>query len=185
MLCETVLKYDNLELKNLNEKNCTQRYADWLNNKTVNQFLSAHWNKNPETILSCRNFVYEINISKHSILWGIFVDDIHIGNIKLGPIHEIYKHADVSYFIGEQSYWQKGYAVKALRLVCFYAFNVLNLNRLNAGCCELNIPSEKTLLKVGFVFEGRIRKERIIEYGGEYFDGKYYGLLRSEFYSGC
>ena len=74
-------------MKNLSDEDCTQKYADWLNDKLVNQFLSSHWNENPETILSCRDFVNRINSSTHSILWGIFVDNVHIGNIKLEPIH--------------------------------------------------------------------------------------------------
>jgi len=181
MLAKMILKDGDVDLRNLNKKSSTQKYADWLNDKEVNLFLSSHWNKNDETISTCQQFIDQTNLSKHSILWGIFVNDVHIGNIKLGPIHDVYRHAHVSYFIGERSYWRKGFAVRSLKLVCSYAFNILKLNRLNAGCCELNIASKKTLLKAGFVLEGRMRKERIIEQGGEYFDGEYYGLLRNEF----
>jgi RimJ/RimL family protein N-acetyltransferase len=34
------------------------------------------------------------------------------GKISLGPINFIHKYAEISYFIGEKSFWNKGYATK-------------------------------------------------------------------------
>jgi RimJ/RimL family protein N-acetyltransferase len=96
-------------------------------------------------------------------------------------IHKIHKYADISYFVGNREYWRKGYAIRSVRLVCDYAFNTLNLNRINAGCCILNISSKKVLLNAGFVFEGRRRKERIVDYDSEYHDSECFGLLKEEY----
>jgi RimJ/RimL family protein N-acetyltransferase len=179
MISKDILIDNELELRNLDLKDCSQEYANWLNDKEVNQFLASHWRK--EDIISCKIFVKTINESFDSFLWGIFINNKHIGNIKLGPIHKIYKRADISYFIGDRKYWKKGYAVRTVRLVCDYAFNILNLNRINAECCVLNISSKKVLLNTGFMLEGRRRKERIIDYDSQYYDSECFGLLKEEY----
>ena len=62
-------------------------------------------------------FVEEKFNSQSDLLFGIFVDERHIGNIKLGPINFIHKSAEISYFIGEKELWGKGYATKAIKLI--------------------------------------------------------------------
>lgn len=179
MIINDILSDNELTLRNLSEKDCVQEYANWLNDKDVNQFLESHWHK--ETIETCKSFVTSINNSTNSILFGIFVNNTHIGNIKIGPIHNIYKHGDISYFIGNKQYWGQGYAFRAIKLILNFAFENLNLNRVNAGCCVLNTKSKKLLLKAGFVIEGCRRKERLIELDSEYYDSEYYGILKEEF----
>jgi RimJ/RimL family protein N-acetyltransferase len=179
MISRNILIDGELELRNLDLKDCSQEYADWLNDKEVNQFLTSRFRK--EDIASCKIFVRTVNESSDSFLWGIFINRKHIGNIKLASINKIHRHAKVSYLIGNRKYWRKGYATRALRLVCDYAFGALNLNRISAGCCVLNIPSERVLLGVGFVLEGCTRKDNIIDYGSEYYDTKRFGLLKEEY----
>jgi [ribosomal protein S5]-alanine N-acetyltransferase len=105
-------------------------------------------------------------------------EDRHIGNIKIGPINQIHRFADIGLLIGERDCWGKGYATEALRLVTNYAFKTLNLHKLTAGCYDGNKGSEKAFIKAGFVVEG-IRKKHCYCYG-VYVGSIIFGLLNDE-----
>lgn len=89
-------------------------------------------------------------VTVHGIEWN----GIHVGNIGLHPQSDIYsKTAELGYFVGED-YWGRGIATEAIRLACDYGFNVLDLNRIEAGVFEYNLPSMHILEKNGFKKEG-------------------------------
>jgi len=64
--------------------------------------------------------------SNNDLLFGIFFDSYHIGNIKLGPIDFIHKVSDVSYFIGEKEYWGKGIATLIIKILFKLPLTKLN-----------------------------------------------------------
>ena len=64
-------------------------------------------------------------------------------------------------------------------LLCKYAFDVLQLNKVFLYTNGSNIAAQKTYENIGFKLEGRMREERIVH--GKYEDRLYYGLLSSEF----
>ena len=150
-------------LKRLNLKNdITQKYKNWMNDFEVHKFTSQF--KKKHTIDKIKQFVREKNISKSDFLFGIFLKKnslkIHIGNIKLGLINHRHKTADISYFIGEKSFWGKGYASIAIKEIIKIA-KKKKIKKLRAGAHELNIGSQKVLIKNGFKIEGRLRSEVI------------------------
>lgn len=105
-------------------------------------------------------------------------DDRHIGNIKLGPINWLHRFADVGLIIGEKDCWGKGYASQAIRLISDYAFKVLNLHRLTAGCYAANMGSAKAFLKVGWRQDGL--RPRHFYCAGEYVDAIMLGITRED-----
>ncbi len=81
--------------------------------------------------------------------------------------------------IGEKSVWNHGYGTEAVRMLCKYGFNTLNLNRIFLHVFETNPRAIRTYEKAGFILEGRNRQ-------GEYRNGKYFdvlimSMLKSEF----
>ena len=88
----------NIDLRTIELNDCQQYYLDWLNDPEVNQYLETRWY--PQSLESIRSFVESMRNSTDSFLFAIEQNGKHIGNIKIGPIHNIYKHADVSCFIG-------------------------------------------------------------------------------------
>ena len=90
-------------------------------------------------------------------------DDMHIGNIKLGPINWVHRFADISLLIGDKNYWGKGIATEAIRLISNFAFKVINLRKVKAGCYASNIGSAKAFEKAGFKREGLIAGLWIID----------------------
>jgi RimJ/RimL family protein N-acetyltransferase len=81
----------------------------------------------------------------------------HIGNIYLQNIDWVARHAEISIFIGDKEYRQKGYGQKAVEILTEYAFSELGLKRLYLFVLEENIPAIKTYKKCGFSEEGKLR----------------------------
>lgn len=150
-------------LKKLNLKNdITQKYKNWMNDIEVHKFTSQF--KKKHTIDKIKKFVREKNASKNDFLYGIFLKTnslrTHIGNIKLGMVNYRHKTADISYFIGEKSFWGKGYTSIAIKKIIKIA-KKKKIKKLRAGAHELNIGSQKVLIKNGFKIEGTLRSEVI------------------------
>jgi len=175
------LVFDNLLLRNLTLEDCTFNYVNWLNDEDVNKYLETRFII--QDIEKIKNFVQTINDSSDSCLFGIFVSDVHIGNIKIGPIHPIYKYADISYFIGDKLYWGKGYAAIAIKLIIDFGFSILCLNRIQAGVHASNSSSVKVLEKCGLKKEVVLRQKIFYNSGDSkiWDDHLYYGILSSEY----
>ncbi len=138
-------------IRPLTVKDCTQRYVDWLNDPEVSRFLETRWQA--QTLETITAFV-KANTLPDRHLFAICIGDLHIGNIKLGPINSNHSYADVSYFIGDRAHWGKGHATQAVKLVSEFGFKNLRLHRLQAGVYARNQASQKVLRKAGFSNEG-------------------------------
>ena len=99
--------------------------------------------------------------SADSYLFAIVESDtnVHVGNIKLGPINAHHAFADVSYFIGETDRHGRGYATEAIKLATAFGFERLGLHRLQAGLYAGNIGSAKALEAAGYTREGTLRAQ--------------------------
>ncbi len=101
-----------------------------------------------------------------------------IGMIGMMKISQKHRHAETGYWLGK-SYWGKGYAGEALRLMLKFGFEQLKLVRITAGVMHPNLASARMLERVGFKLEGRFRKS-FMQYG-QWLDELRYGILREEF----
>lgn len=178
MLYNQELKGQNIILRMVEFDDCNSKYLCWLNDKEVNQYLETRWSE--QSIDTIKDFVKSIRDSYHSYLFAIIYQNKHIGNIKIGPIHPIYKFADISFFIGEKSTWGKGIATEAIRLISDFAFNILGLNRIQAGAFEQNIGSQKALENNGFQKEATFRKKYFLKIGDDFVNIYEYGLLKDD-----
>lgn len=179
MVIEKILVGKRIILRQIELDDCTNVYVKWLNDPNINRYLETRWSK--QNLDSIKEFVKSQRENNHSILLAITMleDGKHIGNIKIGPVNSYHLHADISYFIGENAYWNKGLASEAINMICQFGFEELGLHRVEAGCYSAAIGSWKALEKNGFVKEG-IFRERVIS-DGEYMDIYRYGLLKKEF----
>jgi RimJ/RimL family protein N-acetyltransferase len=78
----------------------------------------------------------------------------------------------------EQAAWGHGYATEATRGLLQWAFGTLDLNRVQAQTDTRNLASARVLDKLGFVREGRLREDCVVN--GEVSDSWIYGLIRRE-----
>lgn len=72
----------------------------------------------------------------------------------------------------------RGYATEAARALLGWAFATLPLHRVQAEADTRNAASARVLEKLGFVHEGTLREDCIVD--GEVSDSFVYGLLRRE-----
>lgn len=72
----------------------------------------------------------------------------------------------------------KGYGTDALRVLCAFGFDQLNLHKISLGTWEYNEHARSLYRRMGFVEEGRERDYLFRD--GRYHDSIAMGLLRSE-----
>jgi len=88
-----------------------------------------------------------------------------------------YRSASLGYCLGDAA-WGYGYATEAARSVLQWAFDTLDLNRVQAETDTRNAASARVLEKLGFVREGTLREDCVVN--GEVSDSWVYGLLRRQ-----
>ena len=74
--------------------------------------------------------------------------------------------------------WGHGYATEAAHALLRWAFDTLDLNRVQAETDTRNAASARVLEKLGFVREGTLREDCVVN--GDVSDSWVYGLLRRE-----
>ncbi len=77
------------------------------------------------------------------------------------------------------AYWENGMNTEAKFLLLDYCFEALQLLRVQFRTDTRNIPSRRSLEKLGAQFEGIIRKERVLE-NGTVRDAALYSIIDSE-----
>ena len=117
----------NIYLRSLPLKDVTQNYLRWLQDSEVNYFLETRHEK--QSLKKIKNYVNLCNKSDNIYLFGIFTkSDIHVGNIKLGPIKKNHSIAAISIFLGNKKYWGKGIGPDAINALADFSFDDLKLN---------------------------------------------------------
>jgi RimJ/RimL family protein N-acetyltransferase/methionyl-tRNA formyltransferase len=144
-------------LRCLRKADVTPRYLGWLWDPDVNAYLEVRHNL-PNTLADLEAFVHDVNISSNQLILGIFreSDDMHVGNIKLGPVDWKHSRAEVGILIGEKAVWGQGIATRSIELLAKFAAERLHMQRLTAGCYEENTGSRRAFEKAGFALEAAL-----------------------------
>ncbi|MFL6060206.1 MAG: GNAT family N-acetyltransferase [Marmoricola sp.] len=88
-----------------------------------------------------------------------------------------FRSASLGYCFTEAA-WGHGYATETARAVLQWAFDTLDLNRVQSETDTRNTPSARVLEKLGFQLEGTLREDCIVN--GDVSDSWVYGLLRRD-----
>ena len=177
---EIYLNGSYINLRPLTISDCNKRYLSWLNNNEVNKYLETRWTKH--SVNSIKEHVRNINKSKNNIILAIEdkTSKKHIGNIKLGPINFNHKSSEISYFIGEQNLWGKGYGYEAVKLMSKFSLLELKIEYLLAGVYENNKSSAALLKKLGYTLQGRFKK-RLLNSNDKREDHLWFGVNKKDF----
>ena len=146
-------------LKKLKLSDVNQKYVLWLKDPKITQYTDQY-NEN-HSISSVKKYLSN-SLKRKDIIYGIFLkkNKEHIGNIKIGNIKSKHKSAEISYFIGEKKYWNKGIGSLAIKKVSQEA-KKKKIKKLIAECLDINIASQAILKKNGFKLEGIFKKSLI------------------------
>jgi len=104
---------------------------------------------------------------------------VHIGNTGLHRINWKDRCAAFGIALGEKAYWDQGYGTDATRTMLRFAFEELNLHRVELEVLEENARARRCYEKAGFRHEGTRRQAIFSE--GRYHDAHLMSILREEF----
>ena len=108
-------------------------------------------------------------------------DDRPVGFIDLDGIDWGARSAWVGIGIGPREDWGKGFGTDAMKTLLRYAFEELNLHRVNLSVFEYNPRAIRSYEKAGFRHEGRQREA--LHRAGKRWDMLFMGILKSDWES--
>jgi len=156
----------------------------WVNNEKISRYLS--FPVFPQTADETAEFVDRQLRRSGGADEGVFViamkDDPkleYVGSVGLHKIDYRNRHCELGIVIGREDLLGKGIGTEAIRLVLGFAFDFLNLHKVNLRVFEYNERGRRCYLRCGFREEGRIREQRF--YNGRYWDEIIMGITRDEF----
>jgi len=159
MKVDAAISSGNITLRTLTPEDCSEEYLRWMCDTNLNKYLEARHSP-PTSISELSSYVEGMLCDKENLLMGIFYNDEHIGNIKLGPICPIHSKSTIGLLIGRNEFWGMGIATTAIKLITKYAFEILSVEKLEAGCYSENLGSYKSFIKAGFSCEGVLKSSR-------------------------
>lgn len=145
------------------------RYWDsppWSERERAGRFLAA-----------CRQMTVDGSGARLAV--ELVSDGTFIGWCSLTRWNQDYRSAALGYCFDDAA-WGHGYATEAARASLRWAFDALDLNRVQAETDMRNFASARVLEKLGFVREGTLREDCVVN--GEVSDSWVFGLLRREWW---
>ena len=106
------------------------------------------------------------------------ITGLPIGECGFHTLNKTHRRAELFYLLRNEAYKQKGLMTEALYYILDFGFNELNLHRVEALVDKENAPSVRLLNKYGFIKEGTMREDYVVD--GKNEDSDCYSLLKWE-----
>ena len=173
------LSGNRIYLRKLRKSDINKAYLSWLKDPDVIRFMHAGTMSDNKTVLL--DYYANFANNKNDFLFAIIMkkNNKHIGNVRLGPIEWNHKRSEFGLMIGDKKSWGKGFAFEAINAILKYAFELLNLNRINIYVVEENKAALAVYKKAGFKIEGCMRKNYCLN--EKYSNTLVLGILKEEF----
>ncbi len=127
-------------------------------------------------------FEKAVNNDATSIMFSIkrASDNLLLGCCGLVYAHWVYRHADLSLYIGHNDAYidDKGYAKESCELLFTYAFKDLGLNKIWTEIYSFDDKKKKLYQRLGMSIDGVLRQNYFYE--GKYWDSNVFSILASE-----
>ncbi len=166
-----------ITLKKIRQNNVSPKWVSWLNNKKVNRYSNQRFIRH--TITSQNEFIKKKIKDKNSLMYGIYLNNEHIGIIELTKIDLYHKNCIVSFMLGNHKYWGKGITSEALNQIIKIGFDKLKLKKITSSIYSENIASEKVMMNNGFKIEGIVKN--FYKFGIKRMDKKILGICEKEY----
>lgn len=173
-----VLETDRLRLRPFDDADADDLYALQSDAHVLRYWDSAPWTDRASVarfMAGCRQMADEGSGARVAI--ERTSDRSFIGWSTFNGWNPGFRSASLGYCLG-RSAWGHGYATEAARVLLQWAFDTLDLNRVQAEADTRNAASARVLVKLGFRHEGTLREDCIVD--GVVSDSAVYGLLRRD-----
>jgi len=167
-----------LRLRPFDDSDRDALFALQSNAHVLRYWDSPPWSDRPRAerfITACRQMAEEgtgVRLAVDRVSDGEFIGWCHL--TRWNPD---YRSASMGYCFDDAA-WGQGYATEAVRALLQWAFDTIELNRVQAETDTRNTASARVLEKLGFVREGTLREDCVVN--GEVSDSWVYGLIRRE-----
>lgn len=151
--------------------------VQWMNDPCI--YSSMHF----EVPITLDNTIKWFDKNRNSNLRSdvCFIDNgVIVAFGGLTSIDSQLKKAELYIFVNPQSH-KSGIGTQATILLCKYGFEKLDLHKIYLYTNEDNISAIKVYQKCGFLLEGRLRDEYLMN--NRFKDRLYFGLLKEEFHA--
>ncbi len=150
----------------------------WFNDPDVTEFLSLRY---PVSHHVEKAFLDRAsNVGYYNANFAIVTrsEGNMIGGCGFEKVSPEDRHAELGIAIGDRAYWDGGYGTDAMRALCRFGFDIMNLHRIQLDVYAGNLRAQHVYEKVGFRVE--VRKRQAIYKFGAYQDVLVMGLLEGE-----
>lgn len=150
----------------------------WFNDSEVTQHLTIRY---PLSHAQEREFIEGASrIGYNHASFGVetIAERRLIGGLELGKVSPENRSALLGIAIGDKKFWDGGYGTDAMRVLCRFGFEMMNLHRIELEVFSENARAAHVYEKVGFRLEGT-RRSAVFK-SGRYQDVHVMGLLEGE-----
>ncbi len=156
-----ILQGSNFTLRSLS-LNDVEDFLKYMTHKKVSEFLSDE--DLPYDKASAQNEIaYWKNLFLHrrSIYWGIEMDGKLVGSCGYNNWSKTHARCEISYDLA-YDYWGKGIMTEAIGIITDFAFEKMDVRRVQATVAVDNIGSVRVLEKNLYKMEGRLKNYGIL-----------------------
>lgn len=144
-----------ITLQVLTESLISEDYINAMSEHDLIRYTEARWREwNRRGIL---DFVEQNLKSESSILFGIFLNDRHVGNVRLHSRDARNYTCEIGILVFARDVWGQGVGTSAILMAMSYAYSNWGVTRFMADYFQENSASKRLFEKAGFVLEGIFR----------------------------
>ncbi len=167
-----------LHLRKMKIEDAPKLFEIW-SDPNVTKYMNIHRFTNVNEAIEMITFLNGLAEVNKAIRYSIFQRETNeiIGSCGFNSFDLENCKTEIGYDIAKP-YWGNGYAPESITVLVESAFNVLNLNRVEAKVEPENINSIKVLQKLGFTYEGTLRQSEKSK--GKFIDLAIYSKLKSD-----
>jgi len=149
------------------DESMAETFYSYINDPKPNRFRPA---PPVESVEAEREWIHNIGQSEQDIVWAVYCleDGELIGSTGLHRYERTHKRAASGTLIGKPAYWVRGLGSEVVRLRTDYAFEQLDLHKLNSEVIHGNSASLRMLMRVGYRIVGLFRDHFLRD--GEWLD---------------
>jgi len=162
------------------DTNDVEKFTGWLNDMEI--LVNLPYYSGMISLESERAFLSTLS-KDHNYSIVDLKTDVLLGTCGFSDIDYVNQTAETGIFIGDKSYWNKGYGTEALSLLIDYAFRALNFHNVMLRVFDYNKAAMRVYEKIGFKVFGT-RREALLR-NLERHDILYMDILPSDFYKGA